>query len=61
MTDKMKTFLTRASSDIGVTASMINECREANKRGWVKCIGAPQNSTALRYKITPAGAAAINA
>ena len=55
MTDRMKTFLNRAASKTGATASMFNEYREAINSGWVESIGAPQNSTTMRYGITETG------
>jgi hypothetical protein len=55
MTDKMKTFLTRAASKTGVTASMFNEYRAAMKAGWIKPNGYPQNSMTMRYVLTEAG------
>ncbi len=55
MTDRMKTFLTRAASKTGVTSSMLNEYKEARKSGWIKSNGYPQNSTTMRYVLTEAG------
>jgi len=55
MTDRMKTFLTRASSKTGTTASMFNEYKEASKAGWIKSNGYPQNSMTMRYVLTEAG------
>jgi len=55
MTDRMKTFLTRAASKTGVTASMFNEYKAASKAGWIKSNGCPQNSTTMRYVLTDAG------
>jgi len=60
MTDKMITFLTRASGTLGVTSSS-NAYYEAYKNGWLKSIGAPQNSTTTRYVLTDAGRAALTA
>ena len=59
MTDRMKTFLARASSKVGVTASMFNEYKQARKEGWIKSSGYPQNSTTERYSITDKGRQAL--
>jgi len=59
MTDKMKTFLIRASSKIGVTASMFREYDEASKAGWIRSNGRPQNSMTMRYVLTDAGKQAL--
>lgn len=59
MTEQMKRTLTIASGKIGVAGSSLTF--EAQNKGWLKCVGAPQNSTTLRYKLTDAGRAALEA
>lgn len=57
MTDAMKKTLYQASGNIGAAGSRYTF--EAQKNGWVKCVGTRQNSTTLRYKITPEGVAEL--
>lgn len=59
MTEQMKRTLTIAAGKIGVAGSSLTF--EAQKHGWLKCVGAPQNSTTFRYKLTEAGSAALEA
>jgi len=57
MTEQMEKMLIRAASIIGAAGSKYTF--EAQKLGWVKFNGTPQNSTTSRYKITPAGEEAL--
>jgi hypothetical protein len=59
MTNQMKRTLTIAAGKIGVAGSGLTF--EAQKRGWLKYVGTPQNSTTSRYKLTEAGRAALDA
>ena len=59
MTEAMKKTLYRATGKIGVAGSSLT--LEAQRNGWLKYNGTPQNSTTQRYVITEAGRAALNA
>ncbi|QDF14272.1 hypothetical protein vBDshSR4C_024 [Dinoroseobacter phage vB_DshS-R4C] len=59
MKPSLAKHLTRCASPIGAAPGLISDHLEAHRAGWIICAGVPQNSTTLRYKLTPAGAAAL--
>lgn len=61
MTESMKKYLECAKAPRGTAMRKFEDHREAQKNGWIKLWGWPQNSTTPRFVITEEGRAALAA